>query len=391
MEKQNQETILPQETPQRLVPSAQENHHPNLFITENNGSQPNPPLNLPRRSRPLNFPSRLIDSFDSLNLSNHNSSVFGGQVLPGSSSNPVLSPCSPINFPSFEMGFDPNPNQSDLDLLEKINGGYQYPHCLAQAEAEEIIREEEINGGFQYSYDLVLAEAERIQRNLQRLRTEFRLSFWNSNLAPDLDSNTNSRPRRSRRSRNLFNATSSCQPMFLNSEPNNSNYLDSSNFNLLNSAPNLIAGLKAALSPLSLEQLKGKLNFLARNQTGSKFLQAKLEAGKREDIDLIFTELKFFVQELLTDQVGNHVMQKLFAACNEKQMNFILFELFNAPGGLLNICCKSRCVQKFIEHLTSPSLKATLVKFLKPITCSTHGRCVIEFCLRIFSHEDVKI
>ncbi|KAK6946027.1 Pumilio RNA-binding repeat [Dillenia turbinata] len=382
MEKQQQETILPQEYPQNPVLSAQQNVHSNLSLCENIGSQPNP-LNLPQESLPFNFPSRLIGSLESLNLSNPNYSVFGGQVLPGSSSNPVLSPFSTITFPRFEMGFNPNPNQSliqgELDLQAQI------------------ICEEEINGGFQYPYYLALAEAEQIQRNLQRLRIESPFSSWNPNLAPVLDSNTYNGLRRTRRSRNQFNVASSSQPMFLNSQLNNLNYLDSSNLNFLNSVPSPIAGLNAALSSLSLDQFKGRLYSLARDQTGSKFLQTKLESGKPEEIDLIFTELKIFVQELVTDQAGNYAMQKLFSVCNEKQMKFLLFELSNARGGLLHICCNShgsRCMQKFVEHLTSPSLKAMLVKFLKPITCTliknTHGRCVIELCLRIFSHEDVK-
>ncbi|KAK6946025.1 Pumilio RNA-binding repeat [Dillenia turbinata] len=157
----------------------------------------------------------------------------------------------------------------------------------------------------------------------------------------------------------------------------------------------LFSGLSPPWMCMPLEVYKGKMYFLAKNSTGSKYLQGKLEGGNLEDVEVIFSELKEFVLDLMVNGSGNLVMQKLFQVCNENQMKQLLVGILNS-GGIQFICCNihgSCCMQKLIELLTPP-LKYVVVRSLRPLTCTllkdSHGRCVIEYCLKKLPPEDIK-
>ncbi|KAA8545802.1 hypothetical protein F0562_020747 [Nyssa sinensis] len=69
-----------------------------------------------------------------------------------------------------------------------------------------------------------------------------------------------------------------------------------------------------ARSPPAL--VRGRLFWLAKDQHGCRLLQQKLEEGNPEEIQMIFSELKDHVLELMVEQFGNYVAQKLFKFCN---------------------------------------------------------------------------
>ncbi|XP_011030426.1 PREDICTED: pumilio homolog 12-like [Populus euphratica] len=62
----------------------------------------------------------------------------------------------------------------------------------------------------------------------------------------------------------------------------------------------------------SLYKLKGRVAVAARSQSLYRVLQGVLDERKPDLIEMIFLEVKDYVHDLMEDQFGNHVIQKLF-------------------------------------------------------------------------------
>ncbi|KAL2537318.1 putative pumilio-like protein 8 [Forsythia ovata] len=147
----------------------------------------------------------------------------------------------------------------------------------------------------------------------------------------------------------------------------------------------------------SLENLRGKLFLVAKDQYGCRFLQKKFEGGNPEEIEFIFSEVKDYVRELMVDQFGNYLMQKFFEICNEQQMNEILVLLNSDERSLVAICLDmhgTRAMQKLLEHLTTPEQRSFVIsvfkRFTVTLTKSINGHHVIQHCLKFFSTQENK-
>ncbi|KAF9619597.1 hypothetical protein IFM89_007918 [Coptis chinensis] len=144
----------------------------------------------------------------------------------------------------------------------------------------------------------------------------------------------------------------------------------------------------------SLEELRGRMASVAKDQHGGRFLQKKIEGGRKEDIDLIFSEIKDHLGVLMVDQFGNYLVQKLLDACNGEQRNDIVIALTRRENVLVKICCDmhgTRAVQKLLERLTSENQQARIVSALTPGTydliTDTNGHHVIQYCVKHFPNE----
>jgi Pumilio-family RNA binding repeat len=68
----------------------------------------------------------------------------------------------------------------------------------------------------------------------------------------------------------------------------------------------------------NLMGVKGYLYHMAKDQHGCRFLQQKFEQGKCQ-VDLVFDEVVDHAMELMVNQFGNYLMQKLLEVCDEDQ------------------------------------------------------------------------
>lgn len=68
----------------------------------------------------------------------------------------------------------------------------------------------------------------------------------------------------------------------------------------------------------NLMGVKGYLYHMAKDQHGCRFLQQKFEQGKCQ-VNLVFDEVVDHVMELMVNQFGNYLMQKLLEVCDEEQ------------------------------------------------------------------------
>ncbi|KAF5177196.1 Pumilio-like protein [Thalictrum thalictroides] len=144
----------------------------------------------------------------------------------------------------------------------------------------------------------------------------------------------------------------------------------------------------------SLEEVRGVMVATVKNQNGCKFLQKKLEGGSKEDIEMIYMEIKDYICELMVDQFANYTLQKLFEVCTAEQRNDILISITRHQHLLQRICRDmhgTRAVQKLLECLTNKEQQARFVTALAPGTYSlitdTNGHHVIEYCVKNFPNE----
>ncbi|KAL3538828.1 hypothetical protein ACH5RR_002194 [Cinchona calisaya] len=147
----------------------------------------------------------------------------------------------------------------------------------------------------------------------------------------------------------------------------------------------------------SLEELRGKIFIVAKDQNGARDLQKILAEGKPEEKEIIFSELKNHVRELMMDQFANYLAQKMFEVGDAEQITELLLLIINDERSLVTVCHDmhgTRAMQKLLGHLTTPPQRSLIISALRRITViltkSTNGHHVIEHCLKHFPNEDKK-
>jgi hypothetical protein len=102
----------------------------------------------------------------------------------------------------------------------------------------------------------------------------------------------------------------------------------------------------------TLEEFKGRLYELCKDQNGCRFLQTKLEESTAH-VTAIYEEIHAHFVDLMTDPFGNYLCQKLLERCDDEQRTCIVDVI--APE-FLKICLSmhgTRAVQKLIEFLST--------------------------------------
>ncbi|XP_009795534.1 pumilio homolog 15-like [Nicotiana sylvestris] len=140
--------------------------------------------------------------------------------------------------------------------------------------------------------------------------------------------------------------------------------------------------------------LRGKVVALAKDQQGSKILQAKLEKGNKEEIEVVLSEVIDCVTDLLKNQSGSYVIQKLFVVCNEEQRTTIIQAITRTNLQFVNICFSqhgARAMQKLLENLSTPQQTSLIISALTPVAVALandqSGHHVLQYCVKTFSIE----
>ncbi|KAF7144222.1 hypothetical protein RHSIM_Rhsim05G0089100 [Rhododendron simsii] len=161
---------------------------------------------------------------------------------------------------------------------------------------------------------------------------------------------------------------------------------------------NHLGSLSERLSEMPFEQWRGNIVFLAKDQHGYAFLKKKIEEKNKEEIELIFLEVKDHVRELMVDQYGNYPIQKIFEVCDQDQMTQMLLLVVSEEHYLMSICVDThgtRAMQKMLEHLTAPEQVSLAMSVISRIalvlTKSMSGYRVIERCLKSFTNEQNRV
>lgn len=88
---------------------------------------------------------------------------------------------------------------------------------------------------------------------------------------------------------------------------------------------------------LNLNDFKGRIVSLAKDQHWSRVLQAKFSDPTQEQIEMVLSEVIDYIGDLMNNQFGNYFVQKLIIVCNEEQMNRIIVSV-TTNFQLLSIC-----------------------------------------------------
>merc|ERR1719193_1595393 len=125
-----------------------------------------------------------------------------------------------------------------------------------------------------------------------------------------------------------------------------------------------------------LDDCVGKVVLLAKSQSGSRFVQEKL--NEPEYFNLFYNELKVQVADLMMDNFGHYAIEALFAISDNEQRLFLVMNL--APSIAVVSCHKqgSFSIQAMMDTLRSGPEIETLVEALSKhvmqiiLNCSGH-------------------
>ncbi len=101
----------------------------------------------------------------------------------------------------------------------------------------------------------------------------------------------------------------------------------------------------------TIDDLKGKIYAIAKDQYGCRLLQRMLDERKPNVVDVTFGEVYEHMNELMTDPFGNYLCQKLIEHCHDNQRHMIIQKV--APD-LVPISLNmhgTRAVQKLVETI----------------------------------------
>jgi len=136
----------------------------------------------------------------------------------------------------------------------------------------------------------------------------------------------------------------------------------------------------------SLDDLKGRIVSLAKDQYGCRYLQCKLEDGEQAVVDLIFHECYETFVELMTEPFANYLVQKLFEHCDDSQR---LLLVKRCSPSLPSVCVNmhgTRAVQRMIDFLSTSEQISHVCASIAPSSVSLmkdiNGNHCIQRCLQ---------
>ncbi|KAI3686774.1 hypothetical protein L1987_80461 [Smallanthus sonchifolius] len=148
------------------------------------------------------------------------------------------------------------------------------------------------------------------------------------------------------------------------------------------------------VSLLSLKELSGVIHDLAKDQNGCRLLQAKFENPTIDEIEFVLFEVLNSITDLMKDQFGNYLIQKLISVCNDDHKLRILLSLTDVPVEMVLVCMNphgTRAMQKLLENLTDPYQIALAMAALRPgaarLANDPNGHHVIQYCLIHFPSD----
>lgn len=143
---------------------------------------------------------------------------------------------------------------------------------------------------------------------------------------------------------------------------------------------------------MQLDELRGEISQLCRDQFGCRFLQKKLDEGVPAQCDLIFEETFPYFAELMTDPFGNYLCQKLLEHCSDAQRDQIVEAIAHDLVAISLNMHGTRAVQKTIDFVSTPAQTEAIIQAFSCHVVSLikdlNGNHVIQKCLNRLSASD---
>ncbi|CAH2069734.1 unnamed protein product [Thlaspi arvense] len=139
----------------------------------------------------------------------------------------------------------------------------------------------------------------------------------------------------------------------------------------------------------SLEEARGKILIMAKDQHGCRYLQRKFAEKDENDIETIFDEIIDHISELMMDPFGNYLVQKLLDVCSEDQRMQIVHCITRRAGVLIRISCDmhgTRAVQKIVQTVKRQEEVSIIISALKhgfvTLIKNVNGNHVVQQCVK---------
>ncbi|KAJ3439418.1 pumilio homology domain family member [Anaeramoeba flamelloides] len=142
-------------------------------------------------------------------------------------------------------------------------------------------------------------------------------------------------------------------------------------------------------SPIS--EYIGNIYKTCQNQYGCRVLQGIIETSDERTIGIVFSELRNHFEDLMKDQFGNYLCQKLFQLCSEDCILKVLIEIEQVIIPISTNLYGTRAIQKLIENITTEKQEKILFnsfsKNLIALINNANGNHVVQKCFIKFSQE----
>ena len=162
------------------------------------------------------------------------------------------------------------------------------------------------------------------------------------------------------------------------------------NFNT--SAPEFVPSFKPPIETKrsDLAEVRGRIVELARDQSGSRFLQQKYEHASSEDKQLVFNEIFENSISLIVDVFGNYVIQKVFEFGPKDHKRAIAHQI---AGKILDLSLHTygcRVLQKVLDSVDVDQKRLIALEFRGNVERAVedqNGNHVIQKCIEILPYE----
>mmetsp|Transcript_7477 Transcript_7477/g.8491 ORF Transcript_7477/g.8491 Transcript_7477/m.8491 type:complete len:317 (+) Transcript_7477:479-1429(+) len=141
-----------------------------------------------------------------------------------------------------------------------------------------------------------------------------------------------------------------------------------------------------------LELLKGQLDILIYNQSGSRFLQKLLTKANKETIEFFLNEIEISLNQLMMDKYGNYFCQELLHSCSGHQRLQILEKI---EPNFIQVCKDKKgthTIQKMVDLATLKEEEEFFGKALKGevanLSIDQQGTHIIQKIIVSFNEEN---
>lgn len=141
-----------------------------------------------------------------------------------------------------------------------------------------------------------------------------------------------------------------------------------------------------------LEQLKGQLDLLIYNQSGSRFLQKLLTKANKEVIEFFLSEIDASVNKLMMDKYGNYFCQELLLSCSGQQRLQILRKV---EENFIQVCKDKKgthTIQKMVDLANLPEeekfFEKALTGHVGKLAIDQQGTHIVQKVITSFTEEN---
>lgn len=143
---------------------------------------------------------------------------------------------------------------------------------------------------------------------------------------------------------------------------------------------------------IEIEDLKGHMLELSKDQFGSRHLQQRIQEDNQEEKEIIHNELKPYLNELMTDAFGNYVVQMFVQYSSQKQRDELIASIIKNTKKLSFDMYGCRCIQKALA-VGSQEQRLAIVNELKDNVAecveSQHANHVLQKCIECLDTKEI--